>query len=413
MIKEKFFYRIVLPTFLVCVFLLHSDRRVYTDIKKIENKKKIVIFTSTGGGGHMAATRALQSYLEDEYTIIPYFPNIENDPMKTMCFGFGDGEDAYNYLIMRKYYNVINLMAKGGIWYYKTYHDTVTHDFIEYLEKVSPDLVISVTPFINKALLEATKAKKVPFLLMPTDLDMRTFIHNIREPNYEKFHLALAFENTDIKRQVDHARIPRKQTSVCGFPLREDFFSPKDTANIKAQYNIPTEKPVVLVLMGAAGSYASYRYVKKLTLVDSPLHVIVALGRNELLRPKLEELILPETMSLTVLGFTQDMADLMAVSDLCITKSGSVSFCEALYSNLPMLLDGTSGVLRWERFNHRYTEDNNLGYIVKRYSAVAPLVTQLLNNPQIITGMRKKLQALPKKQMGLEIKSLLEYMLTL
>ena len=68
------------------------------------------------------------------------------------------------------------------------------------------------------------------------------------------------------------------------------IFSLKDIANIKKKYNIPADKPTILVLMGAAGSYASYRYVKQLTLVDLPLHVIVALGRNELLRPKIEEL---------------------------------------------------------------------------------------------------------------------------
>ncbi len=413
MIKEKLFNWVLLPTILVCAFLLHSDRRDDTVIEKYENKKRIVIFTSSGGGGHMAATRALQSYLEDEYTIIPFFPIIEHDPMKAMFFGYGHGEDTYNYLIMRKYFNVINLMAKSSIWYYNTYHDMVTHSYIEYLEKVSPDLVISVIPFIDKALLHATKVKKIPFLLMPTDLDMRTFINNIGDPDYEKFHLALAFEDNDIKQQVEKAHIPREQTSVCGFPLREDFFTPKDITTIKDNYGIPTDKPVVLVLMGAAGSYASYRYVKQLTLVEAPLHVIVALGRNELLRPKLEELALPETMSLTILGFTQDMADLMAVSDLCITKSGSVSFCEALYSHLPMLLDGTTSVLRWERFNHRYTETNNLGYIVKRYSTVAPLVTQLLNSPHIIAGMRKKMLALPKKQLGLEIKPLIQRLLSL
>jgi len=44
----------------------------------------------------------------------------------------------------------------------------------------------------------------------------------------------------------------------------------------------------------------------------------------------------------------------MAASDLCITKSGSVSVCETIYSNLPVLLDATSDVLRWEQFNHRF-----------------------------------------------------------
>lgn len=411
MIKEKFFYIIILPVLLVSVFLLHSDRRGYTKPKSPEDKKKIVVFTSTGGGGHTAATRALQSYLEDEYTIVPYFPIMEHDPMKTVFFGYGDGEDTYNYLIMRKYYTIINLMAKGTIWYYKTNHDMVMHNFIEYLEKTSPDLIISVIPFINKALLDAAKAKNIPFLVIPTDLDMHTFIHNLKEPQYEKFHLALAFENDDIKQQVEKANIPHRQTSVRGFPLRQEFFTPKDITNIKNSYNIPLDKPVILILMGAAGSYASYRYVKQLMSVESPLHVIVALGRNELLRPKIEELVLPETMSMTILGFTQDIADLMAISDLCITKSGSVSFCEALYSNLPMLLDGTSNILRWERFNHRYTEDKNLGYIIKRYSTVPRLVMQLLNNPYIIERMRINLQNLPKKEFGLEIKSLVEQLL--
>jgi processive 1,2-diacylglycerol beta-glucosyltransferase len=411
MFKEKFFYCIALPTLLVCAFLLRSDRVVYTDVQTPQQKKKIVIFTSSGGGGHMAATQALQSYLQDEYIIIPYFPLIENDPVKTVFFGYGDGEDMYNYLVMRKYYNVINFMARGSIWYYSRYHDMVTHDFMEYLEKVSPDLVISVIPFINKALLHATKAKKIPFLLMPTDLDMRTFINNIGDPNYEKFHLAMSFENDDIKQQVAKAHIPRNQTSVCGFPLREDFFAPKDIAEIKQRYTIPEEKPVILVLMGASGSYASYRYVKQLTQVESPLHVIVVLGRNELLRPKIEELELPDTMSLTILGFTPEIADLMAVSDLCITKSGSVSFCEALYSNLPMLLDGTTGVLRWERFNHKYTEAHNLGYIVKRYSTVPRLITQLLNNPKIVADIRNNLKTLSKKQLRMEIKPLIEQLL--
>ena len=76
-----------------------------------------------------------------------------------------------------------------------------------------------------------------------------------------------------------------------------------------------------------------------------------------------------------------------------------------------MLLDGTTGVLRWANQHVLIigmAEDNNLGYIVKRYSAVPALITQLLNNPQIVAGMRKKLQSLPKKQLGLEIKPLIE-----
>ena len=114
---------------------------------------------------------------------------------------------------------------------------------------------------------------------------------------------------------------------------------------------------------------------------------------------------------MTILGVTNRVADLMAISDLCLTKSGSVSFCEALYSEVPILLDATTHSIRWERFNHHFTEKYFVGYVIKRYDALPQLLSQLLQNPQIMDRMKQNLHTIEKHQLNKNIKPIIQRLL--
>jgi processive 1,2-diacylglycerol beta-glucosyltransferase len=268
-----------------------------------------------------------------------------------------------------------------------------------------------VVPFVNNALLESTKALHIPFILLPTDLDIRTFIDNIKTPDYDKFHLILGLHDDEILQQVSKSEIPAEQITIGGFPLRSDFFVKKNIRALKREFKIPVDKPVLMIMMGAAGSTGIYKFIKQLETLQEPLHLIVILGRNEQLRPRIEKITLPKSISMTILGFTQRIPDLMAISDICLTKSGSVSFCEALYSELPILLDATTTSIRWERFNHHFTEKYFVGYTIKRYDALPQLLSQLLHNPQIMDRMKKNIVTIEKKQLDKNIKPIVQKLL--
>ena len=77
---------------------------------------------------------------------------------------------------------------------------------------------------------------------------------------------------------------------------------------------------------------ASYKYVAYLIKMQLPLHILVCIGRNERLRRNINKILLPEDVSLTIIGFTDRIADFMAISDVLITKPGPGSVCEALKS---------------------------------------------------------------------------------
>ena len=54
---------------------------------------------------------------------------------------------------------------------------------------------------------------------------------------------------------------------------------------------------------------------------------------------------------MSLFGFTNQIAGLMAVSDVLITKPGPNSVCEGLLSRVPMILDMTHGTIYWEQLN--------------------------------------------------------------
>ena len=97
----------------------------------------------------------------------------------------------------------------------------------------------------------------------------------------------------------------------------------------------------------------------------------------------------------------------MAVADLCITKSGSVSVCETIYSNLPLLLDATSAVLKWELFNHEFVKRHGFGESIKSYADIVPLVEKFLKDTHKYAQMKMALMDFEKKNLESTLRQLL------
>lgn len=375
-------------------------------------KKKIIIFTSSGGGGHESASKALDGYLKDDYNLIHahIFAQVlfPLDLIRWVTFGKSNGEAVYNQLICKKYFRTINMFARLGHWLFSLTKNSVRKLIKKYLMKHKPDLIISVIPFVNSEILYVAQELDIPFILIPPDLDTTNFLLNMNNDTYKLFWMIIAFNDAAIKKIIMDAHIPEEQILVGGFPIRKSFFEQKDTRAIKKQYDIPEEKPVVFVMMGAAGSNVMYNFIQELNKVSFPLHVILVLGRNAQLRPKLEALIAQSTLTATLFEVTDQIADLMAVSDICITKSGPGSICEAVYSNLPLLLDATGAILKWELFNLTFVKNHGFGESIESYADVVPLVEQFLRVPTKYAQMKMNLMDFEKKNLEITLGELLD-----
>ena len=94
-----------------------------------------------------------------------------------------------------------------------------------------------------------------------------------------------------------------------------------------------------------------------------------------------------------------------------ITKSGSVSFAEGIYMDVPMILDATATLLYWERLNHILLTQHNWGKCLKKASDLNKQVTQIIGDPHYYQSIKNSLKDYPKIRFDLEIKSLIEKMI--
>lgn len=347
----------------------------------------------------MATTRALTAALGHEYIIesVNIFKTISNfDFIRTISFGRKTGEQFYEHHMLKKRFTFLNVLHTLGKWYFKRCQPITARTVQKCLQHHKPDLVISVVPLLDGAILRATERMNIPFLLIPTDLDVTNYIHDIRMPRYEKFYMTLPFDDQLLRAKLVPAKIAENKIKVAGFPIRPDFFEPKDVDTLKAHYKVPLNKPVIFLFMGSVGSEALYTFSQELAQLSEPVHLLIGVGRYAAMKEKIQTIPFPPHITYSVVEFTPRISDLMAIADLMITKAGPVSMSEAMYMNVPMLVDVTASSLAWERMNYEFIEKHGFGRIITNINEVKKFTAELMQKKEKIAQMRQKLQNYPK-----------------
>src|SRR5206468_12522505 len=122
----------------------------------------------------------------------------------------------------------------------------------------------------------------------------------------------------------------------------------------------------VLVAGGGEGSGGLLDQVRALSERPQPWQVIAVCGRNERLRRRLLGLRF-ETPTL-VLGFVDDMPDLLRASVLAVGKAVPGAISDALATGVPLVL--TSYLPGQERGNVRYVTEAGVGRYAPRPDAL-------------------------------------------
>ena len=374
--------------------------------------KKIIIFTCHCGSGHTAVNNALQYYLSESYHVqsVCIFCEVlpKTDLIRKATFNRYNLEDFYNFLLQKKWNQFLNVSLQINHYYLRFQYKKINYIIYTYLKKHRPDLVISIIPLVNNHILNNTEKLNIPFILFPTDLSPGIFICNIKKINHPKFRLAVSFEDNAILESFNLYKIPLQYINVTGFPLKPNFFASKYRDLFKNEFKIPKNKSVVLLLMGSQGAASLYNFAQQLATINIPFHLIIVRGKNGYIHKKISDIPFPPHISTTLLGFTQRIYDLMTITDLLITKSGGASVCEAIYMNVPMLLDATSAVPQWEQLNQNFVVKHNFGEIIKKDNAIPGLVIKYLADKKLLSTIKQNLKSYKKKNGGVEIKKLVD-----
>lgn len=376
-------------------------------------KRKIVVAWSKGGGAHKSMLDALREYLKDDYELIAFNP-LERiytrfDLVRFCSGGHMDGEDLYNCLLARDLRWIINKMFFCGTASMRRHTRYLENQIERYFRLDRPDLVISVIPILNYALNEVGRRLNIPFLMIAPDCDTSHYLTELYPTR--PFYCTLPFDDALLKERASEAWIAPHFVKEYGFPLRKNFFEPKNRKEILEHFGLSEDKPLVMILMGATGSSKALEYLKHLNKVEREMHIIICIGRNAPLRQQINKIRFPPHITHSTIGFTKRIADLMYVSDVLITKAGASTLCEAIEMQVPLIIDQISTPLEIERLQPEFVKKHKMGEILTDYKHLPRVLDKLLSNKKYAAEIRQRMRPFSQKTFPARLKALIAHIL--
>jgi processive 1,2-diacylglycerol beta-glucosyltransferase len=182
--------------------------------------------------------------------------------------------------------------------------------------------------------------------------------------------------------------VPSSIINVVGIPVDPAIGEPKDAAEMRQKHQI-TREPVVTFICSALQPDRVKQVVDGLINEEMAGTLIVIAGRNPNLHNVLADVQGTAQLDVRVLfGFVEHMDDLLAASDLLISKAGGLIVSETLARGIPMvLIDPLRGQEEW---NADYVVRVGAGVQSRIIDRVSGIVQNVLNDSERLQLMQTR-----------------------
>jgi UDP-N-acetylglucosamine:LPS N-acetylglucosamine transferase len=331
------------------------------------------------GGGHRSAALALQEVIAQKHpdwsvSLVNLFEVIDSDRYYQKLTGFAP-EDLYNLRLKKGW-------TRGLATELKIFQTMIRLTLPKLKKKVRsfwasspPDLVVSLVPNFNKVMYEALRDElpRVPYVTVLTD--MADYPPNFWiEPLQDQYIICgTAFATSQaVALGYDQKAI----ITTSGMILRPDFYRKRcvDKTARLTELGLKPDVPTGLILFGGHGSSEMLKIAK--ALPDRQLIFVV--GHNTALAKKMAR----QSVSAMhhVMGFVEDIHQVMHLCDYFVGKPGPGSLSEAVHMGLPVITFRNAATMPQERYNTVWLEENQLGKVIGSVSELMGAVDNLLGN---------------------------------
>jgi processive 1,2-diacylglycerol beta-glucosyltransferase len=192
--------------------------------------------------------------------------------------------------------------------------------------------------------------------------------------------------NDETKETLLGQGVSADRIRVTGIPISVSFSQSgnKDAAlkNLKLKPDVPK----IVVMGGSLGLGPIKSIIRKLDALPQPFDIIVVTGKNKRLREDLLDRRRPRRHTTRVLGFVENMHELMEVAEVLITKPGGITTAEALSKHLPMII--INPIPGQEEKNAQFLLAHHAAVQAVKAGDVARYVDEFLHNPEKLRRQR-------------------------
>lgn len=346
-------------------------------------RKRIVFLMSDTGAGHRSAANAIRAAMERRYPglysfeLVDVYRRYTPPPFKYLpelyprWVNWARRSWGLGYWLADAPRRSVAVMAVlGRLW---------GAGLRRMLAEHPADVIVCVHALFSRPtmrILQASTGPRPPFVTVVTDLvTAHAFwyepaVDRCLVPTPETYARGLALGLTPA------------QLCLTGLPVHPRFVDnlpAKDEARRALELH-PT-LPAVLLVGGGDGMGPIYRIAQALNSQRLEMQLIVVAGRNRALQRRLEAV--PWHQPTLITPFVHSMPELMAASDILVTKAGPSTICEAVAVGLPLILSGA--VPGQEDGNVRFVTQHGLGTYAPGPAEVARTVaTWLAQGPTVL-----------------------------
>ena len=253
--------------------------------------------------------------------------------------------------------------------------------FVDLLCKRPPDLAIN-THFLPASIIAHLRKERkcqFPHVTVTTDFEVHRMWVNQPCDHY--------FTATDDGAAGLAAwGVERDHITPTGIPIHPVFSEPKDRAALHGKHGTSGELPVVLQLAGGFGVGPIAQIHQAIIEVEQPMQLIVVTGRNAEAREQLAAMPRSPRHRVQVLGFTDQMDELMALANVVVSKPGGLTTSETLARGAAMLI--VDPIPGQESRNSDFLLENGAAIKANSLPSVTYKLNRLLADPARLAQLR-------------------------
>jgi len=343
------------------------------------------------GGGHRASAKALISAAEQQHRAWQINPiNLRDllEPADVILRVTGVRvEDFYNSQLKSGLTIGTGPLLRITQMLIRQLEPEMIKLLADHWQRSRPDLVVSMIPNFNHAILEGIRQAdamlaraETPMVTILTDLaDCPPHFWIERQRQYLVCGTAAAAEQAIA---MGHA--PECVFRTSGMIVRPEFYSQMELCREaeRSQLGLDPKLPTGIMMFGSYGSTQMATIARRIESAGLQTQLIFICGHNDKLREHLESMKLSYPFHCA--GFTQEIPYFMKLADFFIGKPGPGSISEALVMGLPIIVERNVWTMVQERFNTDWIAQNRLGIVLPSFRQIASAVSTMLDREQFV-----------------------------
>ena len=200
---------------------------------------------------------------------------------------------------------------------------------------------------------------------------------------------------------LHHWGVPSGQVSVTGIPIHPVFSVAKDRADCLARQNLVGDRPIILQLAGGFGVGPIEQLFSGLLSIETPLEIVAVTGKNASAREQLANIPVPTRHRASVIGFTDQIDELMTVADVVLSKPGGLTTSEVLARGAAMAI--VNPIPGQESRNSDFLLENGAAIKINNIGTMSHKLSQLLADPERLQSLKHNAQRLAKPRAAYDI----------